>query len=66
MPNRFLHGPMTWKVLQRNAWNDIVSWQTRRLNNSAKYLLHAVMTITSKKKKLDQLENYRQFAHKLF
>ena len=31
-------------------WNDIVSWQTGRLNNSTKYLLHALMTITSMKK----------------
>ena len=29
---------MTWLVMQRNVWNDIVSWQTRRLNNSTKYL----------------------------
>ena len=27
--------------MQRSVWNDIVSWQTRRLNNSTKYLLHA-------------------------
>ena len=25
--------------MPRNVWNDIVSWQTRRLNNSIKYLL---------------------------
>ena len=35
----------------RNVWNDIVSWQTGRLNNSTMYLLHALMTIISKKKK---------------
>ena len=35
----------------KNVWSDIVSWQTRRLSNSTKYLLHALMTITSKKKK---------------
>ena len=45
-----LHGPTIWKVMPRNVWNDIVSWQTRRLNNSTKYLLHALMTIISKKK----------------
>ena len=28
-----------------------VSWQTRRLNNSTKYLLHASMTTTPRKKK---------------
>ena len=27
---------MTWLVMQRNVWCDIVSWQTRRLNNSTK------------------------------
>ena len=47
----FLHGLMIWWVMQRNAWSDIVSWQTRRHNNSTKYLLHASMTTTSKKKK---------------
>ena len=46
----FLHCLMTWLVMQRNVWNDIVSWQTRRLNNSTKYLLRASMTTTSKKK----------------
>ena len=46
----FLHGRMTWWVMQRSVWNDIVSYQTRRLNNSTKYQLHALMTITSKKK----------------
>ena len=47
----FLRGLTIWKVMPRNVWNDIVSWQTGRLNNSTKYLLHASMTITSKKKK---------------
>ena len=32
----FLRGPTTWKVMPRNVWNDIVSWQTGRLNNSTK------------------------------
>ena len=45
-----LRGPMTWKGMPRNVWNVIVSWQTGRLNNSAKYQLHALMTIISKKK----------------
>ena len=47
----FLHGLMTWLVLRRNVWSDIVSWQTRRLNNSTKYQLHALTTTTLKKKK---------------
>ena len=27
----FPHGPVIWKVMQRNAWNDIANW---RINNS--------------------------------
>ena len=51
--------------MQRNVWNDIVSWQTRRLNNSTKYLLHASMTTTSKKKKQNLLENCQIHALKI-
>ena len=47
----FLHGLMTWLVMQRSVWNDIVSWRIRRLSNSTKYLLPASMTTTSKKEK---------------
>ena len=62
----FLHGLMTWLVMQRSVWNDIVSWRTRRLSNSTKYLLHASMTTTSKKKKQNLLENCQIHALKLF
>ena len=47
----YLHGLMTWLVMQRSVWNDIVSQPTRRRNNSTKYLLHASITTTSKEKK---------------
>ena len=47
----FLRGHMTWEAMPRNVWNDIVSWQTGRLNKSTNYQLHALMTIISKKKK---------------
>ena len=47
---RISHGPTIWKAMPRNVWNDIVSWRTRRRNNSTKYQLHALMTIISKKK----------------
>ena len=57
---------MTWKVMPRNVWNDIVILQTGRLNNSTKYLLHASMTTTSKKKKWNLLENCHKYAPKLF
>ena len=39
------------EVMQINVWSDIVSYQTRRLNNSTKYLLLASMTTTLQKKK---------------
>ena len=51
-----LRGPMTWKVMPRNVWKDIVSWRTKRLNNSTKYQLHALMTIISEKKNWNLLE----------
>ena len=40
--------------------------QTRRLNNSTKYQLHASMTTTSRKKKKHLLENCHKYALKLF
>ena len=39
--------PTTWKVMRKHVWSDIVSLQTRRLNNSTKCLLHALMTTMS-------------------
>ena len=39
--------------------------QTRRLNNSAKYLLHALMTTTLKRKNLNLYENCQKKALKL-
>ena len=62
----FLHGLITWRVMQRNVWNGIVSWQTRRRNNSTKYPLHASMTTTSKKKKCNVWENCHMYALKCF
>ena len=47
--------------MQRIVWNEIVSWQTRRLNNSTKYLLHASM-ITTLKKKWNLLDNCHMYA----
>ena len=62
----FPRGLTTWKVMTRNVWNDLASWQTRRLNNSTKYLLHASMTTTLKKKKWNLLENCQKYHLKLF
>ena len=46
--------------------NDIVSWQTRLHNNSTKYLLHASIITTSKRKKQNLLENCQVHVLKLF
>ena len=62
----YLRGPTTWLVLPRNVWNDTVTLQTGRLNNSTKYLLHASMTTTSKKKKWNLLENCQKCGLKIF
>ena len=61
-----LRGPMTWKVMPRNAWNDIVTWQAGQLNNSTKYQFHAMNTIISKKNNGNPLENVQKYALKLF
>ena len=52
--------------MPRNVWNDTVSWQTGRLNNSTKYQLFALMTINPKKKNWNPWENSQQYALKLF
>ena len=36
--------------MRRNAWKDIANWRTETLNNCTKSLLHAWMTISSKRK----------------
>ena len=61
----FLRGLTVWKVMPRSVWNEIVSWQIGRLNNSTKYLLHALMTTTSQRKKWNLLENCHMYAPKL-
>ena len=61
-----LRGPVTWRVVPRNVWNDLVCWQTRRPNNSTKYQLLALTTIISEKKNGNPWENCRMFALKLF
>ena len=50
----------------KNCVKHIANWQTKQLNNHTKSPHHAWMTINLKKKKLNQVENCPQFAHKLF
>ena len=61
----FLHGLMIWKVMRRNVWSDIVSWQTGRLNNSTKYLLHASMTTTLKKEEMKSVRELSQVCSQI-
>ena len=61
----FLHGPMTWKVVPRNVWNDIVSWQIRRRNDSVKYKFMNWWPSFQRRRK-NLLENCQIHALKLF
>ena len=60
------HGPMVWKVMQRNVCNDIASWQTQHPSNCTKSQHHALTTTNSRKKKWDLLESCQRFPHILF
>ena len=60
------HGPMIWKVMQRNVWSDVASWRTKPPSNCTKLQLHVLMTINSRKKNWDLLENCQKDAHRLF
>ena len=40
-----LHGPTTWKVMQRNVWKDIANLRIKVLNNYTKSQHHAWMII---------------------
>ena len=60
-----LRSPMTWKVMPRNVWNDIVSFQTRQLNNSTKYQLLALMTINPNKKELKSVGELSQVCSQI-
>ena len=46
------HGPMIWKVMQRNVWSDMASWLAKQLSSFTKSQLHALMTIHFKEAEL--------------
>ena len=46
-------GLMTWKVLRRNAWNDVANCRIKRFSNCTRSLHHVLPTITSKKEELE-------------
>ena len=49
-----------WRSCEEVCGTILLSWQTRWLNNSTKYLLHASMTTTWKKKKWNLFEELSQ------
>ena len=51
--------------MPRSVWNDIVSWQTSRHNNSKKYLLHALMTIIVKEEELKSVGELSQVCSQM-
>ena len=53
---------MMWKVMRRNAWNDIAKWRTKRLSSCMKSLHHVLMTIKSKRKSWKLWENCQKSA----
>ena len=52
--------------MQKNEWKDIANLRIKQLSNKTKLQRHAWIIINLKNKKMNQLENYPQFAHKLF
>ena len=47
MPKQYLHGLLTWKVMQRNAWNDMANLRIKQLSNCTKSQRHAWMILNS-------------------
>ena len=50
----------------KNAWSETMNWQTWKCSNFKKFHILVWMTINSKKKKKDLLQNCSQFVRKLF
>ena len=63
---RNLHGRTEWKVTQWNVLEDIVNLRIKRLHNLQSENAMPGWPSNLKKKKMDPLENYSQFAHKMF
>ena len=49
----------------KNVWSDVANWRTEQVNSYTKSQLHALTTI-SLKKKWDLLESCQKYALKLF
>ena len=60
-----LRGPTIWRVMPRNVWNDIVSWQTGRLNNY-KVSTPCIDDHNFKEEELKSVGEVSKYALKLF
>ena len=60
-----LHGPMIWKDTPQNVWKSTTNLRTRKLSNYTKFQVLAWMITYSRKRNLNQLENYLKYAHEL-
>ena len=49
----YLHGIMTWEIMQTSTWKDIANWRMKPRSNRIKFQLHDLMTVNSKKKNGD-------------
>ena len=47
-----VHGPMTWKVMQRNAWKDIANLRSKQPSSCINSQRHAWMTIILQRKSI--------------
>ena len=59
-------GPTTRKDMLKNAVNDAVNWQIRRLSNSTKFLILVWTTISSKKDELEPVGELPEVCSKNF
>ena len=64
LTRKLKRAPTTWKDMLKNASTDTVNWQTRKWSNFTKFQVLAWMTINSRRKNSNQLENCQKFAHK--
>ena len=58
MQKQYLLGPMTWKVMQRNAWKDSANMRIKQLNNFVRSRHHAWMTINFLKEEIGSVREF--------
>ena len=58
-------GLATWKDMLENALRDTASWQTKKWISCTKFQVPAWMITKSRRRSLNQWENYPMYAHKM-